>query len=112
MPRPASHSDVFLAVADPTRRAILDRLRKGPSPVNELASGFRVSRPAISKHLRILRSARLVHEKREGRQRIYQLEPDRIQEIAKWAEAYRVFWQHSLTNLKHRLESETEEGSR
>ena len=112
MPRPASHSDVFLAVADPTRRAILDRLRRGPSPVNELASGFRVSRPAISKHLRILRSARLVHEKREGRQRIYQLEADRIQEIAKWSEAYRVFWQHSLTNLKHRLESETEEGSR
>src|SRR6185503_20189927 len=67
MHRQAAHSDVFSAVADPTRRAILDRLRKGPSPVNELASGFRVSRPAISKHLRILRTARLVHEKRKGR---------------------------------------------
>ncbi|HEU4878860.1 MAG TPA: metalloregulator ArsR/SmtB family transcription factor, partial [Gemmatimonadaceae bacterium] len=89
------HLDVFLAVADPTRRAILDRLRRGPSPVNELASGFRVSRPAISKHLRILRSARLVREKREGRQRIYQLEPERIQEIAKWAEEYRRIWQSS-----------------
>ena len=95
MPRHASHLDVFLAIADPTRRAILDRLRRGPSPVNELASGFRVSRPAISKHLRVLRSARLVRERREGRQRIYQLEPERIQEIAKWAEEYRRFWQLS-----------------
>ena len=95
MPRHASHLDVFLAVADPTRLAILDRLRRGPSPVNELASGFRVSRPAISKHLRILRVARLVRERREGRQRIYQLEPERIQEIAKWAEEYRRLWQLS-----------------
>jgi DNA-binding transcriptional ArsR family regulator len=109
MPRPASHSDVFLAVADPTRRAILDRLRKGPSPVNELAAGFKVSRPAISKHLRILRSARLVHEKREGRQRIYRLEPDRIQEVAKWAEEYRRFWQHNITSLKRHLEQSREE---
>lgn len=97
MPRHASHLDVFLAVADPTRRAILDRLRRGPAPVNELASGFRVSRPAISKHLRILRGARLVRERREGRQRIYQLEPERIQEIAKWAEEYRRLWQLSAS---------------
>jgi DNA-binding transcriptional ArsR family regulator len=96
--------DVFHAVSDPTRRAILDRLRKGSAPVNELASGFRVSRPAISKHLRVLRNARLVREKREGRQRIYQLEPQRIQEIARWAEEYRVFWQRNLTSLKTYLE--------
>jgi DNA-binding transcriptional ArsR family regulator len=63
--------------------------------VKELASGFKVSRPAISKHLRILRTARLVRERREGRQRIYQLDPERIQEIAKWAEDYRRFWQLS-----------------
>ena len=108
----AAATDVFNAVSDPTRRAILDRLRRGPAPVNELASGFRVSRPAISKHLRVLRSARLVREKREGRQRIYQLEPSRIQEIAKWAEQYRELWQHSLANLKRHLEREVEEGPR
>lgn len=112
MPRPAAHSDVFQALADPTRRAILDRLRRGPSPVNDLVAGFRVSRPAISKHLRVLRSARLVREKKEGRQRIYQLDPARIEEVAKWTEQYRAFWHHSLTNLKHRLEREAEEGSR
>src|SRR6478672_5979917 len=78
MSRARSHAYVFNAVADPTRRAILDRLRQGSAPVTELASGFRVSRPAISKHLKVLRSARLVRERKEGRQRIYQLEPERM----------------------------------
>jgi DNA-binding transcriptional ArsR family regulator len=109
MPRPSSPSDVFNAVADPTRRAILDRLRKGSAPVNELASGFRVSRPAISKHLRVLRSARLVRERKVGRERIYQLEPERIQEVAKWAEEYRVFWHQNITSLKRHLEKRAEE---
>ena len=109
MHRAAAHSDVFNAVADPTRRAILDRLRKGSAPVNELASGFRVSRPAISKHLRVLRSARLVREKKVGRERIYQLEPARIQEVAKWAEEYRAFWHQNITSLKRHLEQRAEE---
>jgi len=77
--------------------------------VNELASGFRVSRPAISRHLRVLRNARLVRERKEGRQRIYQLEPDRIEQVAQWAEEYRQLWQQSLTNLKRRLEKEAED---
>ncbi len=109
MHRQAAHSDVFSAVADPTRRAILDRLRRGPSPVNELAAGFRVSRPAISKHLRILRTARLVHERKEGRKRIYELDPQRIQEVAKWAESYRKFWLDNITSLKRHLEQSSEE---
>lgn len=107
IPRP----DVFSAVADPTRRAILDRLRRGAAPVNELAAGFRMSRPAVSKHLRVLRKARLVHERRDGRQRIYQLEAHRIREIAEWAGEYQRFWQRSLTNLKRHLEKEVEEDS-
>jgi DNA-binding transcriptional ArsR family regulator len=109
MHRSAAHSDVFNAVADPTRRAILDRLRRGASPVNELASGFRVSRPAISKHLRVLRTARLVRETKEGRQRFYELEPQRIQEVAKWAEQYREFWQHNIASLKRHLEQSRED---
>ena len=109
MSRTAASADVFNAVADPTRRAILDRLRRGPAPVNDLASGFRVSRPAISKHLRVLRSARLVREKREGRQRIYQLEPDRIQEVARWAAEYRRFWHQNITSLKRHIEQSSED---
>lgn len=80
--------------------------------MTELVSGFRVSRPAISRHLRVLRNARLVRERREGRQRIYQLEPDRLEQVARWAEEYRQFWQDNLTNLKHHLEKEVEEDSR
>lgn len=109
MPRPSAHSDVFQAVSDPTRRAILDRLRKGSAAVTELASGFPLSRPAISRHLRVLRAAHLVHEKKEGRKRIYQLEPARIQEVANWAEEYRTFWHGSITRLKHHLEQSNEE---
>lgn len=108
MARAQAHADVFSAVADPTRRAILDRLRQGSAPVTELASGFRVSRPAISKHLKVLRSARLVRERKEGRQRIYQLEPECIEEIAKWAEEYRRFWLHNISSLKRHLEQKAE----
>ena len=104
---PASEAgDVFRAVADPTRRAILDRLRTGSAPVNSLASDFDVSRPAISKHLRILREAELVTETRDGRERLYQLRPRPLREVASWLESYRVFWLDGLNNLKQMLEAE------
>src|SRR5215472_11867139 len=64
MNRPRADEDVFRAIADPTRRAILDRLRAGPAPVNALADDFKQTRPAVSKHLRVLRLARLVTEER------------------------------------------------
>ena len=99
-------SDVFRAIADPTRRAILDRLRGGPAPVNALASDFAQSRPAISKHLRVMREARLVTEQRAGRERVYQLSPRPLQTVAGWIEGYRSFWFDSLDNLKRMLEAE------
>ena len=104
MHRALAHADVFRAVADPTRRAILDRLRAGPAPVNALAEDFRQSRPAISKHLQVLRRARLVSERRVGRERLYQLHPAPLQQVAGWIEGYRSFWQVSLTQLKRHLE--------
>lgn len=79
-------------VADPTRRAILDRLKLGGAPVHELADGFPVSRPAISKHLRVLREAHLVRERRDGRERIYELNPAPLRDVAGWIEGYRAFW--------------------
>jgi DNA-binding transcriptional ArsR family regulator len=106
MARALAHADVFRAIADPTRRAILDRLRAGPAPVNALASEFEQSRPAISKHLRVLRDARLVVEERSGRERVYELRPVPLQQVAGWIEGYRSFWQVSLTNLKRLLEEE------
>ena len=106
MPKPAIDRSVFRAIADPTRRAILDRLRAGPVAVNELASAFEQSRPAISKHRRILREARVVSEQRHGRVRLYRLEAAQLQKISDWILPYRSFWQASLGNLKTYLESE------
>jgi DNA-binding transcriptional ArsR family regulator len=96
--------DVFRAIADPTRRAILDRLRAGPAPVNALASDFEQTRPAISKHLRVLRESKLVVEERVGRQRLYSLRPAPLQAAIGWLEGYRSFWQVSLDSLKRHLE--------
>ncbi|HEX4803671.1 MAG TPA: metalloregulator ArsR/SmtB family transcription factor [Myxococcaceae bacterium] len=104
MPRARARPDVFRAIADPTRRAILDRLRAGPTPVNALAADFHQTRPAISKHLRVLRQARLVSEARAGRQRLYQLQPRPLQQVAGWVEGYRAFWLSSLNTLKRYLE--------
>ncbi len=108
MPASSPRPDVFRAIADPTRRAILDRLRAGPTPVNALAAEFDQSRPAISKHLRVLREARLVTEERSGRERLYELQPAALQSVVAWIEGYRGFWQVSLANLKRRLENEHE----
>ena len=106
MHRSAAHADVYHAVADPTRRAILDRLRRGGSPVSELAAGFRMTRPAVSKHLGILRRARLVRERRDGRQRIYQITPAPLEAVAQWVESYRAFWQVNLLSLKLHVEGD------
>src|SRR5215468_1441642 len=104
----------FQALADPTRRAVLDLLRKGSQPAGQIASAFPVSRPAISKHLRLLRKAHLVREHREGRNRVYQLNPEPLRAVDSWIEQYRQFWNMSLTNLKSFVEAEyakeTEQG--
>jgi len=104
MSRAQANADVFRAIADPTRRAILDRLRGGPVPVNALAQEFAQSRPAISKHLRVLRETHVVTEQRIGRERIYRLQPARLQDVAGWIEEYRAFWQRNLDSLKRHLE--------
>ena len=96
----------FQALADPTRRAVLDLLRRGSQPAGQIAGAFPVSRPAISKHLRLLRRAHLVREHREGRQRIYQLNPEPLRAVDNWIEEYRKFWSVSLANLKTFVEAE------
>jgi DNA-binding transcriptional ArsR family regulator len=96
----------FHALADPTRRAVLDLLRKGSQPAGQIARAFPVSRPAISKHLRLLRHAHLVQERREGRNRLYQLNPEPLKAVDTWLQQYRVFWESSLTNLKTFVEAE------
>ena len=96
----------FQALADPTRRAVLDLLRRGSQPAGQIAGAFPVSRPAISKHLRLLRRAHLVREHREGRLRVYQLNPEPLRAVDSWLEQYRSFWSASLNSLKAFVESE------
>jgi DNA-binding transcriptional ArsR family regulator len=97
----------YRAIADPTRRAILDRLRQGPANANALAGNFVTSRPAISKHLRILRESGLVIDKPSGRERVYHLNAAPLGEVFGWLGDYRTFWQSSLNQLKRNLEEET-----
>jgi DNA-binding transcriptional ArsR family regulator len=101
-----STETAFNALADPTRRAVLDLLRKGSQPAGQIARAFPVSRPAISKHLRLLRRAHLVEERREGRNRVYQLSPGPLKAVDNWLEHYRVFWETNLNNLKAFVETE------
>jgi DNA-binding transcriptional ArsR family regulator len=98
----------FNALADPTRRAVLDLLRAGTRPAGEIARAFPISRPAISKHLKILRRAHLVDEHRQGRHRFYQLNPEPLKTVDSWLDEYRRFWTASLENLKSFVESEYE----
>src|SRR5450755_862757 len=105
MSRIQARTDAFRAIADPTRRAILDRLRAGPANAGTLAADFQSSRPAVSRHLRVLREARLVVDTRIGRERLYAVNPVPLQSVAGWLEGYRGFWQASLTKLKRNLEA-------
>ena len=97
---------MFDALADPTRRAVLDLLRRGSLPAGRIAQTFPVSRPAISKHLRLLRRAQLVREHREGRHRFYRLNPAPLKAVDSWLNQYRGFWQTGLTALKAAVEGE------
>ncbi|MBZ5647203.1 MAG: metalloregulator ArsR/SmtB family transcription factor [Acidobacteriia bacterium] len=107
--RSVTHSPdaAFHVLADPTRRAVLDLLRGGSQPAGEIARSFPVSRPAISKHLRLLRRAGLVREHRRGRHRFYQLDAEPLKAVDRWLEQYRTFWDARLSGLKAFVESET-----
>ena len=97
-------SDVFAAIGDPTRRRVLDLLSRKEMPAGEIADRFRISRPAISQHLKVLRRARLVKAKRCGREQIYSLSPEPLHEVFEWMEQYKQFWDSKLVALGDYLE--------
>ena len=103
-------TDVYSAIADPTRRRILDLLAERGSSVTQLAEPFRMSRPAVSQHLRVLREAGLVREQKSGRQRIYRLAPDGLREVDAWLAGYRRFWQSKLAALGDYLDAMEDSG--
>jgi DNA-binding transcriptional ArsR family regulator len=94
----------FAALSDSTRRAILARLARGDASVGQLAEPFRVSRPAISKHLRVLERAGLVRRSRRGRVSRCELDAAAMREAAEWVERYRKFWEGQLDALARYVE--------
>ncbi|MGC2201602.1 MAG: metalloregulator ArsR/SmtB family transcription factor [Stellaceae bacterium] len=100
----------FAALADPTRRAILTRLAAGEATVNELASPFAISLPAISRHLKVLERASLILRQRDGQHRRCRLNPQALGEAADWLQFYRRFWNERLDRLAEQLQdSQTSE---
>lgn len=94
---------VFAALADSTRRAILERLAAGEATVMELNEPFAISAPAITKHLKVLEKAGLITRSREGQWRPCQLAPQPLHEVADWVGRYRKFWEANLDNLEEYL---------
>jgi len=104
--RRAAFPDTFAAVGDPTRRRVLDLLSRGEMPVRQIAAPFRMSRPAISQHLRILLDAGLVVVRRDGRERYYRLRARPLRQIHDWVAHYERFWQGKLKALGAYLDEE------
>jgi DNA-binding transcriptional ArsR family regulator len=95
-----THADLFRALADPTRRAVFERLAGGELSVSALTAGFEVSQPAISQHLAALKGAGLVEERREGRNAYYRARLEGLAPLTDWVDRYRAFWPDRIAALK------------
>lgn len=95
--------DVFQAIADPTRREILDRIAHQSLNLNSVAEQFEISRPAISKHIKILTECGLIVIRQQGRERFCEARLQKLNEVSKWIEQYRVFWNNKLDALEQFL---------
>jgi DNA-binding transcriptional ArsR family regulator len=102
----AYRTDGFTALADPTRRAIFERLAERPSAVRELADDLPVSRPAVSQHLKVLKEAGLVIDEPDGTRRIYQLDPEGVDALRAYLDQ---FWNQALTAFKRAVEQDPKE---
>ncbi len=100
---------IFFALADPTRRAILERLARGEASGTELAQPFSISVPAVSKHLRVLEHADLILHRKDGRTHRFRLAARPMREAAAWLEQYRQFWEAQFDSLDTYLRSTAEE---
>jgi DNA-binding transcriptional ArsR family regulator len=104
MPRAASSSDVFSAVAEPRRRDILVYLALRERPVGDVVAWLGMAQPSVSKHLKVLRHVGLVHVRREGRQMFYRTNVDAIRPLHEWTRTFERFWRHQLSRVKERAE--------
>ena len=104
MSRRLATTDVFAAIADPTRRAILHHLIAGELPVMALAQQFDVTLSAVSQHIRILREVGLVESRKAGRERVYRLNADPLRTVAEWTRHYEPFWRTRMEALGEYLD--------
>jgi len=95
--------DVFQAIADPTRRAILGLLTLQSLTLNAVAENFNISRPAISKHVKVLEECGLIEIKQQGRERFCEAKLEKLKEVSTWVEQYRKFWETKLDSLEQYL---------
>ena len=98
-----SEAEIFKALADPTRRAVFERLADGEKNATELRQGFAISQPAISQHLAVLRSAGLIAEQRSGRNVNYRVDPEGLAQMHRGLRRYRTFWPQRVEALKQLL---------
>lgn len=108
MARAATTTDVFNAIAEPRRRQIIDLLAGGggrPRAVGDLTRSLRLPQPAVSKHLRVLRKVGVVSATREGRRRLYRLNPKELKPVLDWVKNFEQFWTHQLDRIKARAEA-------
>jgi DNA-binding transcriptional ArsR family regulator len=91
--------NVLLAISDPSRRTMLEELRRGPATVNELASTVSIARPGVSRHLRVLREAGLVAVQKDAQRRLYSLQPGPLVEVDAWLSNYRAIWEQRMDAL-------------
>lgn len=96
--------DVFQAIADPTRRAILGLLAIQTLTLNAVAENFEISRPAVSKHVKVLEECGLIQISQQGRERYCEARLDKLNEVSEWVEQYRQFWENKLDSLEMYLE--------
>ena len=104
MPRAATTSDVFNAVAEPRRREILSYLALRERPVGDIVAALTLEQPSVSKHLRVLRDVGLVHVRRDGRQMFYRTKAEAIRPLHEWTSTFERFWRGQLASVKERAE--------
>ncbi|QQE73836.1 winged helix-turn-helix transcriptional regulator [Brevibacillus composti] len=100
----AQKYDVFQAIADPTRREVLQLLAGRELPISAITSHFPMSRTAVAKHLHVLSEAKLVSGRKVGREKLYRLHPEPLLELKQWLSYYEHFWNNKLSMLKHVVE--------
>jgi DNA-binding transcriptional ArsR family regulator len=105
MPRAATTTDVYNAIAEPRRREIIDLLSQGePRPVGELVDRLGLPQPAVSKHLSVLRQVGVVTVTKQGQQRLYQLNPEKLKTVHDWVKTFERFWSNQVDRIKQRAE--------